>query len=120
MAAAKGPLIFVLVSHYRYFSDSLYLALAADSLDELVKPDMREEWELVKQERFPRPEHKAFDKRTPGKLKANYVSFTDDLKIQTHAYNIMYFRFVQGRVVWRRIYRSKCKDILLLWTQFKV
>jgi len=46
------------------------MALAAETLDELVRPDQRAEWNLVKLQWFPRtdtPEHAAYDKRTPGK-----------------------------------------------------
>ncbi len=51
-------------------SDSLYMALSGDSLDALVRPSMRQEWEDVKKNWFPRtdtPENEAYDKRTPGK-----------------------------------------------------
>ncbi len=46
------------------------MALSGDSLDDLVKPDMEKEWQEVKKNWFPRtdtPEHRAYDKRTPGK-----------------------------------------------------
>ena len=52
-------------------SDSLYLALSAESLDELIKPKDETEWKVIKQQRFPRPEHKAYDKRTPGMILAH-------------------------------------------------
>lgn len=48
-------------------SDSLYIALAAESLDELIKPGKENEWQKIKGKYFPRPEHHAYDKRTPGK-----------------------------------------------------
>lgn len=51
-------------------SDSLYMALAADSLEELVKPELLPEWTTIKPIWFPRcdtPENAAYDKRTPGK-----------------------------------------------------
>ena len=50
----------------------MYLALSADTIDELVKPALRDEWDQVKQNWFPRqdtPKIEAFDKRTPGALK---------------------------------------------------
>ena len=50
--------------------DSLYMALSGQTLDELVKPGMEEEWEDVKKDWFPRTdtaENRAYDKRTPGK-----------------------------------------------------
>ena len=51
-------------------ADSLYMALSGESLDELIKPDMRQEWQDIKHDWFPRtdtPENEAYDKRTPGK-----------------------------------------------------
>jgi len=55
-------------------TDSNYMALAGESFEELIKPEMREEFELDKHKWFPRPrtdtpEHKAYDKRTPGLFK---------------------------------------------------
>ena len=55
-------------SFFSIFVDSLYLALAGESLDELVKPGMENEWDLIKKQYFPRDNHKAYDKRTPGKF----------------------------------------------------
>ncbi len=46
------------------------MALSGESLDELVKPDMKNEWEEVKANWFPRTdtaENQAYDRRTPGK-----------------------------------------------------
>jgi hypothetical protein len=45
------------------------MALAGDTLDELVKPNLRAEWTNSKIDWFPRsdtPENAAYDKRTPG------------------------------------------------------
>lgn len=45
------------------------MALSGDNLDELVKPNMLDEWARVKSKWFPRtdtPENIAYDKRTPG------------------------------------------------------
>ena len=56
-------------------TDSFYLALSAATLDELVKPHLREEWRLVKEKWFPRtdsPENEAYDKRTPGLFKIEW------------------------------------------------
>jgi len=56
-------------------TDSLYMALAGDSVDALVKPELREEFEAVKSSWFPRndtPEHAAYDKRTPGLFKVEW------------------------------------------------
>ena len=58
-----------------FLADSLYLALSADSLDELVKPELREEWTDTKRKVFPRtdtPENTAYDKRTPGTVLVCY------------------------------------------------
>lgn len=55
-------------------SDSLYMALSANSLDDLIKPELKEEWIATKKLWFPRDdteENKAYDKRTPGKHKTN-------------------------------------------------
>ena len=46
------------------------MALAADTLDELVTADLKSEWLRAKSQWFPRsdtPENAAYDKRTPGK-----------------------------------------------------
>ena len=56
-------------------TDSLYMAIAGDSVEELVKPERREEFEGVKDQWFPRndtPEHTAYDKRTPGLFKVEW------------------------------------------------
>ena len=56
-------------------TDSLYLALSAETLDELVKPHLREEWKLAKKKWFPRtdtPENEAYDLRTPGLFKIEW------------------------------------------------
>ncbi len=54
-------------------SDSLYMALSGETLDDVVKPSMKTEWEEAKKHWFPRtntPENRAYDKRTPG----NYIT----------------------------------------------
>ena len=51
------------------FSDSLYMALSADSLDDVIKPGLENEWFEEKKRWFPRtdtPENIQHDKRTPG------------------------------------------------------
>ena len=56
-------------------TDSLYMALAGDSVDALVKPELREEFEAVKDQWFPRTDTKenaAYDKRTPGLFKVEW------------------------------------------------
>ena len=47
------------------------MALAAETLDELIKPELRQEWVQTKTLWFPRTdtaENAAYDKRTPGEL----------------------------------------------------
>ena len=56
-------------------TDSAYIAIAGPSVDSLVKPELREEFEADKANWFPRtdtPEHKAYDKRTPGLFKEDW------------------------------------------------
>ena len=56
-------------------TDSLYMSLAGDSVDALVKPERKEEFEAVKSSWFPRndnAEHAAYDKRTPGLFKVEW------------------------------------------------
>ena len=55
-------------------TDSAYLAISGDSLDDVIKPDMRATFELEKHLRFPRTdtEHKQYDKRTPGLFKLEW------------------------------------------------
>ena len=47
------------------------MALSANSMDELIKPELREEWNHTKHQWFPRndtAEHIAHDLRKPGKI----------------------------------------------------
>ncbi|CAH3132563.1 unnamed protein product [Porites lobata] len=56
-------------------TDSAYIAIAGQSVESLVKPGLREEFEADKANWFPRtdtPEHKAYDKRTPGLFKEEW------------------------------------------------
>ena len=56
-------------------TDSLYMAIAGESVEELVKVELREEFETVKSSWFPRTdtkEHAAYDKRTPGLFKVEW------------------------------------------------
>ena len=51
------------------FTDSLYLALSGETLDELVRPELKEEWEANKHKWFPRtdtPDNIDYDRRKPG------------------------------------------------------
>ena len=56
-------------------TDSAYIAISGDSVESLVKPELREEFEQDKCNWFPRTdtrEHKAYDKRTPGLFKVEW------------------------------------------------
>ena len=56
-------------------TDSCYLALS-DKFENLIKPELQEEYENDKKNQFPRTdtkEHKAYDKRTPGLFKEEHV-----------------------------------------------
>ncbi|EFO85594.1 hypothetical protein CRE_20627, partial [Caenorhabditis remanei] len=53
-------------------TDSAYMAISNNSLEDLIKPEMREEFEKYKNNWFPRTdteEHCRIDKRTPGLFK---------------------------------------------------
>ena len=50
-------------------TDSAYIAIAGDSVESLMKPELKAEFEADKCDWFPRtdmPEHKAYNKRIPG------------------------------------------------------
>ena len=56
-------------------TDSAYIAIAGDSVESLIKPELRAQFEQDKCNWFPRtdtPEHKAYDKRTPGLFKVEW------------------------------------------------
>ena len=56
-------------------TDSAYMSLAGDSLEELVKPDKRAEFSALQHQWFPRhdtPEHAAYDKLKPGLFKVEW------------------------------------------------
>lgn len=63
---------------YQYLqmdTDSAYIALSGESIDALVKPDLREKYLSNRHLWFPREdsqEHAAFDKRTPGLFKVEW------------------------------------------------
>ena len=51
------------------------MSISAPTLDELVKPEKKADWDLLKDEWFPRtdtPEHAAFDRRKPGLFKTEW------------------------------------------------
>ena len=51
-------------------TDSVYLACSAKTLEEVIKPEMREKYEEVKSDWFP---SNAYEKRTPGLFKVNIL-----------------------------------------------
>ena len=56
-------------------TDSAYIAISSDNIDDLVLPHMREEYMLDKYNWFPRDdtlEHYNYDKRTPGLFKVEW------------------------------------------------
>jgi hypothetical protein len=64
--------VFVDRSDYQYCAmdtDSAYMALSITSVEEVIKQDMQQRFQMEKKNWFPRtdtPEHAAYDKRTPG------------------------------------------------------
>ncbi|XP_078681482.1 uncharacterized protein LOC144916278 [Branchiostoma floridae x Branchiostoma belcheri] len=70
---------FVDVSDFQYCemdTDSAYIAISADRLEDVIKPHMRERYENEKHLWFPRtdtPENAAYDKRTPGLFKEEWA-----------------------------------------------
>ena len=57
-------------------TDSAYVALSGDNIEALVRSELKEEYEREKFNWFPRDyneEVKAFDKRTPGLFKTEFV-----------------------------------------------
>ena len=70
--------VFVDRSDFQYCSmdtDSAYMALSTDTLEEVIKPEMQQRFRMEKKNWFPRddtPEHAAYDKRTPGLFKEEY------------------------------------------------
>ena len=56
-------------------TDSFYFGVAGESVESLVKPELRAEFKKVKCNWFPctdTPVHKAYDKRTPGLFKVEW------------------------------------------------
>ena len=57
-------------------TDSAYLAISAESIDDIIKPEMQDEYESDKCDWFPRTdtaEHAKYDKRTPGLFKVEWA-----------------------------------------------
>ena len=54
-------------------TDSAYMALSAESLEEVIKPHLRQRFEAEKKDWFPREgQYAAYDKRTPGLFKTEF------------------------------------------------
>ena len=56
-------------------TNSAYMGLSADSLEEVIKPKLRQRYQSEKHNWFPSsdtPEHASYDKRTPGLFKEEY------------------------------------------------
>ena len=56
-------------------TDSVYIAISGDSVESLLKPELKAEFEQDKCKWFRRTdtaEHKAYDKRTPGLFKVEW------------------------------------------------
>jgi len=52
------------------------MALSATSLEDVIKPDVHQRYQMEKKNWFPRtdtPEHTAYDKRTPGLFKTEFT-----------------------------------------------
>ena len=70
--------VFVDRRDFQYCSmdtDSAYMALSAETLEDVIKPELRQRYANEKKNWFPRddtPEHAAYDKRTPGLFKEEY------------------------------------------------
>ena len=52
-------------------TNSAYMALSATSLDEVIKPDMQQRFQMEKKNWFPRDD--TYDKRTPGLFKTEFT-----------------------------------------------
>lgn len=58
-----------------FHSFSAYIAISGESVESLVKDELREEFQVDKNNWFPRTdkaEHRAYDKRTPGLFKVEW------------------------------------------------
>ena len=56
-------------------TDSAYMALSTESLEQVIRPHLKQKFEGEKHPWIPRsdtPEHAAFDKRNPGLFKEEY------------------------------------------------
>lgn len=63
---------------YQYIemdTDSAYMAITSKSINDIIKPSMREQWEKERYDWFPdnrTPESKAYQRRTPGLFKVEW------------------------------------------------
>ncbi len=67
----------IITNNFGLSLDSVYLAASAETLDEIVKPEMKHLWGAAKVKWFPRTdtaENAAYDKRTPGKSKTKHYT----------------------------------------------
>ena len=58
-------------------ADSLYLALAGESIDDIVKPDKHDEWLKIKGQYLVRPDHQR-DLREPGRVQIKLIKIKID------------------------------------------
>ena len=97
-------------------TDSLYVAFARDTIDECVKPEMRERWQSEKWEWFSSEDESTiidfdgipitkaqYDKRTPGKFKPEFVG-VGMICLNSKVYHIWRYN-LQGEL----ITKTSCK-----------
>ena len=89
--------------------DSLYMAISGESLDAIIKPSLRVEFETNKHQWFPRtdtPANKAYDKRTPGifslRIRLKYTHTQTHTHTHTHPYIHTYIRTYKTITMSRR------------------
>lgn len=79
------------------------MALAADTLDELVTADLKSEWLIAKGQWFPRsdtPENAAYDKRTPGKYNADICDhFTVSISDTSYYLSLLILLLAHGLIL---------------------
>ena len=79
-------------------ADSFYLVMSSDSLDEIVRPEMKEEYEADKKNWFATDK---FSERTPGLFKPEFVG-TRGMWLSVKCYLVQneanwLMAFIQGR-----------------------
>lgn len=68
------------------------MALSAQTLDELVKPELKEKWDVEKTAWFPRTDtkdHADYDKRTPGWFLSCHLLINPSDCLNSSAYNFV-------------------------------